>query len=67
MSSTKKMKKETTTITIGNMSVEIETVPVATVDRANARIQRKIQPIFNQIKRTRRAAAITASKIILNA
>ncbi|WP_407524622.1 hypothetical protein PDL71_01965 [Lacibacter sp. MH-610] len=69
MPATKKqpVKKEIITIYIGKMAVQFETVPVADVDKANARIQRKVQPVFNQIKRTRKAAAITASKIILNA
>ena len=61
------MEKETITLNVGNLVVEVTPIPDTKVARANARIQKKIQPIFHQIKKTRRAAAITASKIVLNA
>ena len=60
-------KKETIRLRVGNMVLTVEPISEAEVAKANARIQKKVQPVFHQIKKTRRAAAITASKIILNA
>lgn len=61
------LKKEILTFRVGNKTYKATPLPAATVAMANARIQGSVQPIMNQIKKTRRAAAITASKIILNA
>lgn len=63
----KAKKKETIRLRVGNMVLTVEPFSEEEVAKANARIQRKVQPVFHQIKKTRRAAAITASKIILNA
>lgn len=66
------VKKQTVTnntikLHIGGEIAVLQTVPTEEVAKANARIQRRVQPIFHKIKKTRRAAAIRASKIILNA
>lgn len=61
------IKKESLELQVSNMVVTLHPIPVDEVAKANARIQKKVQPIFHKIKTTRRAAAIRASKIILNA
>lgn len=63
----KSQKKETIRLRVGNVFLTFEPFSETEVAKANARIQKKVQPVFHQIKKTRRAAAITASKIILNA
>lgn len=60
-------KKESINLHVGNIVLKVEPVPAHQVAQANARIQKRVQPIFHQIKKTRLAAAITASKIKLNA
>ena len=63
----KPIQEETIELHVGNMVVKLKPVPADEVAKANARIQKRVQPIFHKIKTTRRAAAIRASKIILNA
>ena len=63
----KKTKKETMTLSVGDITLDVHPIPDDEVAKANARIQKKVQPIFPQIKKTRRNAAITASTIVLNA
>lgn len=60
-------KEDSIEIRIGNKLLEVKPLSADEVAKANARIQKKVQPVINQIKKTRRAASITASKIILNA
>jgi hypothetical protein len=60
-------KEKTLKLRVGNIVLTVEPVPAHEVALANARIQRRVAPVFHQIRKTRRAAAITASKIILNA
>jgi hypothetical protein len=60
-------KKKTIRIQVGSMTMTVEPLPDDVVAKANARIQKQVQPVFGQVKKNRRAAAITASKIILNA
>lgn len=60
-------KKETLTLKVGHLTMKVEPVPMHEVALANARIQKKVQPVFHEIKKTRRAAEITASRLILNA
>jgi hypothetical protein len=61
------VSNNTIKLQIGGDIAMLQTIPAEEVAKANARIQRRIQPIFHKIKITRRAAAIRASKIILNA
>jgi len=63
----KKAKEGMIRLSVGDITLDVHPVPDHEVVKANARIQKKVQPIFHQIKRTRRNAAITASKIVLNA
>jgi hypothetical protein len=63
----KKIKKELITLSVGDITLDVHPVPDNEVVKANARIQKKVQPIFPQIKKARRNAAITASTIVLNA
>lgn len=66
--SKKKAKRiETLRLRVGNKVLIVNPFSEEEVEKANARIQKRVQPVFYQIKKTRRAAAITASKIILNA
>ena len=51
----------------GILALNVKPVSDLEVARANARIQKKVQPIFHQIKKLRRKATITASEIVLNA
>lgn len=60
-------KKEKIHLRVGNIVVVVEAVPADEVARANARIRKKVQPVFRKIKKIRSAAAITAGRIILNA
>lgn len=60
-------KKEILTIRVGNTTMQVEPIPADEAAKANARIQKKVQPVLMQIRKTRRAAAMTASRIILNA
>jgi hypothetical protein len=54
-------------VRMGNRWVTVNPMSLDEVQQANARIQRQIQPVIVKLKRTRRAASITASQIILNA
>lgn len=54
-------------IRIGKRYISVTPLPSNEVVKANSRIQRKVQPTVSALKKTRRAAAITASRIILNA
>lgn len=42
-------------------------VPDDVVAAADVRIQKQVQSVYGEIRRTRKAAALTASKIVLNA
>jgi hypothetical protein len=63
----KTAKVETISLKIGNASYKVTPVPANEVARANARIQRKVQPFLQQIKKTQRMSAVNASLIVLNA
>ena len=52
---------------IGTTTFTVKPVPVGEVARANARIQKKVQPIFQKIKKAQRSSAVYASRIVLNA
>lgn len=58
--------KKSEVIVVGNITIELGTLAESVVAKADARIQKKVQPIFGEIRRARRAAALSSSKIILN-
>ena len=51
---------------VGNKTIEVTPLSQDKVTKADNRIQKKVQPLFAKIKRTRSLAKITASKIIIN-
>ena len=52
---------------VGNRTYKATPISAADAAIANARIQKKLQPVIIQARKTRRAAVIAASKIVLNA
>jgi len=64
---TKNKKTKRIRLSVGDMKLDVHPIPDHEAAKANARIQKKVQPIFPQIKKARRNAAITASTIVLNA
>jgi hypothetical protein len=65
-SSQKNRNENSFEIRIGKRYISVTPLPSNEVAKANARIQRKVQPVVSALKKTRRAATITASRIILN-
>lgn len=61
------VKTKAIRIQAGSQTLTLQLVPAEKVAAANARIQKELQPVFEKIKRARKASAIAASKIILNA
>jgi hypothetical protein len=49
-----------------SMPLAFYEVPDNVVAEADNRIQKQVQPVYGEIRRTRKAAALTASKIVLN-
>lgn len=60
-------EERTIEIRIGRRFITVRPMSENEVVKANQRIQKKVQPVVNQLKKTRRNASITASRIILNA
>lgn len=61
-----KKKEETIQLRVGNLILNVRPEPENEVAKANARIQKRVQPAFQQIRKTRRAAVNTAFKLTVN-
>ena len=54
----------TVKLKVGNKIYKAETLPDDVTTAANERIQKKVQPVIDQIRIRRRLAIIAASKIV---
>lgn len=62
----KAVRKKIFELEVGNTTIEVIALSDKEVAKADARIQKKVQPVFSEIRKARRTAMLSASKIILN-